>query len=165
MGGRKDGTLELRVTGRYVQLLKGELKVEDLDEEELARCQLKDRNGKFTGRPPKYLPRSIVMAMKKEFLERGDQLFSESYVDAVKTFGRIMRDPRVDPAVQLKAAQYVVERIAGKTPERIELTTDAPWQVMLEKIIVRHNDLDNVIEAEVVDEETAQPQQKLDDAV
>jgi hypothetical protein len=132
---RADGSIEFKVTGRYADLISGRLPVSALDPEELARCQLKDKNGHFTGVPPKYLPETLVKAMRREFFRRGDKLFEDSYVAAVEQMVKIMKDPKVKPDVQLKAAQYVVERVRGKTPDILIVEGEQqPWQLVLTRI-------------------------------
>lgn len=154
MPGRPRGAnaIEVRISGRYKQLIDGTLPVEELDDEELARCQLKDKNGRFTGKPPTFLPRALVLRMQREFFKRGDDLFAKSYVEAVKTMTNIMTDVNVDESVRLKAAQYVVERVRGKTPEHVVVSAeDAPWQKILTKIIVDSGAVGEIVDAEIVE--------------
>lgn len=40
-----------------------------------------------------------------------------------------------DPAVRLRAATYILERMMGKTPEVLNVTQDKPFQVVLERIV------------------------------
>ena len=122
------------------QLMAGLISVEDMDDEELARGQFKDKNGKFTGRPAVVIPREIHIKMKQELLRRGNDMFQTSFLEAIKTYTEVARDESNDPAVRLKAAQYVIERIAGKTPDKIEVSGDAPWQIILNKIILETED-------------------------
>ena len=112
----------VQFTGRYKALIDGEISVEDLDVEELARGRLKDSGGKFRGRPPKFLPRQIVDAMKAEHYKRVNGILEESLCDMVKTMREIALDPMIDPATRLKAAIYVYERFMGKTPDRVEVS-------------------------------------------
>lgn len=155
---RADGSVELRITGRYADLLAGRLSVEDLDMEELARCQLKDKNGKFTGRPPKYLPADLVQRMKREFFKRGDAIFEESYVDAVNVMRDIAINEKYDEGVRLRAAQYIVERVRGKTPDILVVETEKPWQVAIQRMVVAASELPAAIEdAEVIEEDEPAP--------
>ena len=41
--------------------------LEDLDDEEILRMQLKNQNGDFRGRPPMWVPRSFALEMRAEF--------------------------------------------------------------------------------------------------
>lgn len=135
-----DGSVEVRIHGRYAQLLLPEdhedhLGVEDLDIEELAKGKLKDKNGKFTGRPPKFLPRQIFDAMRSEYYKRVNALLEESLSDQVKTMIEISQDPEVEPATRLKAAIYVYERFMGKVPEKINMTAQSTVDSIVDEIM------------------------------
>lgn len=136
----KDGGMEIRVRGRTAQLLAGELSVEDLDSEELARGYCKDKNGRFSGRPPMVVPRDLHDRMRKELLARGDALFAENYVDAVRTMADIAMNPAAEHKDRIRAAQYVIERVAGKVPDKVVLSASDPWQQIIDEIIVDHPD-------------------------
>lgn len=135
-----NGEIDVRVGGRYAQLLLPEdhpdhLSVEDLDTEELAKGRLKDKNGKFSGRPPKFLPRQIVDAMRREHYQRVNAVLEESLSDMVKTMRSIALDPKADDATRLKAAIYVFERFMGKTPDKINITTETQVQDIVDDIM------------------------------
>lgn len=103
--------------------------VEGLSDEELARGQLKDINGRFSGRPPTWVPREFYRACVRELMRRGQTLWRENYVQAIRVMTDIAagKVKGVSPAERLRAAQYVVERIEGKIPEKLEVSVDAPW--------------------------------------
>lgn len=130
------GNMKVTVTGRTAMLLAGDLKVEDLDDEELARGYCKDKNGKFTGRPPLVVPRELHARMRQELLKRGEQVFAESFVDAITALAEIAKNKKVKESDRIRAAQYVVERIAGKVPDKVELSAADPWQMIIDRIIV-----------------------------
>jgi len=144
---------QVSFSGRYKELMDGTLTYDDLDVEELARGRLRNKNGNFAGRPPRALPTEMVKAMRREFFKRGDAMFEDNYIMAIKTMVSIMKYSD-DDAVRFRAAQYVVERIAGKTPEHVSISVDAPWQVLLSKILVPPEELDNIVDADVLDEDT-----------
>lgn len=162
---RSNGSIEFVVTGRYADLLSGKLAVEDLDFEELARCQLKDKNGRFTGRPPKYLPADLVKRMRNEFFKRGDAMFAENYEKCIGVMVDLAMSKFTEDATRFRAAQYVIERVRGKIPDRVEITADeAAWQTAMARAFVRASELpegsvvagssdEDIIDAEVVGEE------------
>ena len=152
-GGRRPpaGAVDVRITGRYAMLLDGRLSVEDLDDEELARCQLKDKNGKFTGRPPKVLPAELVRRMKQEYFKRGDEIFERGYAEAVTRLLKMSADPRVDDMVRYKALTYIIERVRGKTPDKVIVEPDAAWAVIASKIMVPA--LESIVDAEVIEDD------------
>lgn len=139
-GPYRDGSFDVRVQGRYAQMLLPEdhadhISVEDLDIEELARGQLKDKNGKFTGRPPKVLPREIVDAMRLEHHKRVNGILEQSLPAQVRTMIEISANRKNDPGVRLKAAIYVYERFMGRTPEKINITAETRVQDIVDDIL------------------------------
>lgn len=139
-GPYADGSVDIRVGGRYAQMMLPEdhedyLGPEDLDLEELASGRLKDKNGKFSGRPPKFLPRQIVDAMRSEHYKRVNGLLEESLSDQVKTMIEISSDIDVDPSTRLKAAIYVYERFMGRTPDRPAVTAESTVDDLVDDIL------------------------------
>lgn len=145
--GRKDGTP--RVSRKYAMgdrwsrltesVKNGEFTwdefVSELSPTELARGQIKDKNGNFSGRPPSWVPRAFLNACMKELLKRGNTLYKENYVQAVDMMMKIGSDETVKPETRLKALQFAIERIEGKIPERVEVTVDDPWQTVLTGVV------------------------------
>lgn len=101
---------------------------------ELARGQLFDSRGGFSGRPPKLVPRAFLDACVRELMKRGKRMYQENYLQAIDAMTKIANDESVKPADRLKAAQFVIERLEGKVPERVEVTTAPAWQEMIDGI-------------------------------
>lgn len=134
--------VEFKMTGRYADLLTGKLPVEDLDFEELARLQLRDKNGHFTGRPMRMLPAGIVKRMRREFFARGDEMFATAYEKAIATMVTLMTSPMTEDATRLRAAQYVIERVRGKIPDVVVVDVEEKaWQSAMAKIFVKPEEL------------------------
>lgn len=132
-GGRTSVTTTSKKMG---MLLRGEMSVEDMDDEELLHMRFKNKNGQFQGRPPAAVPRELAVAAQRELLKRGQKRFETSFLEAINLMGDLLKMDDVDDRVRLDAAKYIVERVAGKTPDKVEVSGDAPWQVILQKIIV-----------------------------
>jgi hypothetical protein len=116
-------------------LLSGELSVEDLDDEELARGYPRSINGTFQGNRPKVIPKVIHDKMIRELFSRADTLLRENLVQAVDTMARIMNDPTVDTAQRLKAAQWIYERTRGKVPDVIHVSAELqPYEELLDEL-------------------------------
>jgi hypothetical protein len=163
-GPYKDGSMDVRVQGRYARLLYDDdhpdkLRIEDLDLDELAKGQLKDKNGRFTGRPPKFLPRQIIDAMRNEHYKRVNALLEESLSDMVKVMRDIAKSKNEDGGTRLKAAIYVYERFMGKTPERINITNEAKVNDIVEDILF---DVDEQ-QKSLVEQELEAAQEELQD--
>ena len=73
-----------------------------------------------------------------------------------------MRDADRHPANRLLARGAIVERIEGKIPERLQVSSDQPWQVVLDGIVAEvpqealergRNTMQGAVDGEVVDVE------------
>lgn len=122
--------------GRYAQLLRGEISVEDLDDEELARGRLRASDGTFRGRPPKVVPADLVAAMRKEWIGRAEEtLRAALHEHGIGTYVALAKDPEMDPAVRLRAADKIVERTMGKVPDRIHIAAEDPVETLFRSIL------------------------------
>lgn len=144
---RQRGT-KVRVSGRFAEAMRdikdGKMTMKEfvaaLDPEELARGQMRADDGTFRGAPPKWVPAELHQACVRELMARGDQIWKGAYIDAIKTFQSIASNEAIEPKDRLKAAQYVIERIAGKTPERVELSVVDPWEALIGGIVAEAED-------------------------
>jgi hypothetical protein len=72
--------------------------------------------------------------IKKELLRRGQGQFDSMYVDAIKVLHSVAMHGEQDSA-RVKAAELLIQRVAGKTPDKIELHSADPWQDILDKVL------------------------------
>ena len=107
----------------------------ELTPEELARGQLKAPDGTFSGPPVKWVPAEFHKACIRELMSRGKVMYQENYLLAIQAMTSIATDPRVDEGQRIRAAQFVIERIEGKVPERLEVSASEPWQDLLVGIL------------------------------
>jgi hypothetical protein len=145
---RNDGTLKVRFGKRWTEIIRAVENKEytweefcgNLTSAELARGQLMDVNGSFTGRPPQFVPRAFFNACQKELLRQGAQMWKENYVDAIQAMTDIAKDKTAKEGDRIKAATFVIERLEGKVPMQIAVTVDDPWQIALEGMIAEVNE-------------------------
>ena len=147
-----DGTVTARglvsIPPRIQQLLDGTLDVSTLDDEELARGYPRAADGSFRN-PPVVIPRSIHNRMMRELFSRSERHLKTNLLAAVETMTSIANDESIDPAQRLKAAQWVVERVMGKTPD-ITLTVDEKkFETMFDRL---ERGAVTVVEGEVVND-------------
>lgn len=121
----------VRVNPKMAALLRGDVDISELDDEELARGQFRNSAGKFTGRGTEMVPRAMYTKMMNELFKRANEQMKTSLVDAVNVLTAIATDPDADPKDAMKAAQWLVERVMGKTPENVIIKQDKPWQSLL----------------------------------
>lgn len=124
-----------RVTGRYAAFLAGEITVEDLDDEELARGRLRSSDGTFRGRPPTMLPTELVQAMRREWIGRAQEKLAVALHEVgIGTLVELAREG-IDESVRLRAADKIIERTMGKVPDKIELAAEDPVETLFRKIL------------------------------
>lgn len=127
---------------RYQAFVDGELTAADLDDDEVMRLQLRDKNGNFTGRPPGSLPREFVQAMREEQFKRFDAEMRDMVKDARATLKRLMSPTHMGgpgDAAAFKAAQLVIERFAGKTPDNVNINASIKvnaWDAIADEVLV-----------------------------
>lgn len=119
---------------RYQKFISGLITVKDLDDEELARGQFRDRNNDFSGNPPKMIPREMHDQFVNELFERADMRLREGLVACVDTMVEVATSPVYEAKDRLKAAQWVFERVRGKNPEVVVHTQDKPWEHVMQGI-------------------------------
>lgn len=117
---------------RYQQYLRGELTVDDLDDEELATASFRSSSGRLF--KPKSLPRDLIQGFMRAIFDRAQTELRTHTVDAAKTMAEIMMNKRVDPEIRLKAANLLLERNLGKTPQVVAITAQAPWEEIFDGI-------------------------------
>lgn len=121
---------------KMAALLTGELTVADMDDEELARGYFKDKNGRFTGRPPAAVPRELHDRMMTELMRRGTSLYKEAYLDSIGTLVEIAKNKRVKESDRIRAATLIIERLAGKVPDKVLVGDIDPWQQIMDDILI-----------------------------
>lgn len=112
---------------RYAGFMDGTLSVEDLDDEEIMRGQLKARDGTFKGSAPKSIPREFYTAIRIEQQKRFTEKLHPLVLDALTILQHVMKpDYRAQPgdAAKVKSATYIIDRFAGKTPENVQLKAE-----------------------------------------
>lgn len=126
----------LRLQGRYAQFLNGNIKVEDLDDDELAQGRLKAVDGTFKGRPPRVIPTEMVQAMRREWLSRAEAKLREAlHQHGIGTLVDLAKNETIDPAVRLRAAEKIIERTMGKVPERVTFAAEDPVETLFRNIL------------------------------
>lgn len=119
---------------RYQKFISGLITVKDLDDEELAKGQFRARDGGFSGNPPKQIPREMHDQFVTELFERADMRLREGLVACVDTMVEVASSPVYEAKDRLKAAQWVFERVRGKSPDVVVHQQDKPWEHVFQGI-------------------------------
>lgn len=109
-------------TTRLDLLISGELSVEDLDDDEIRRMQLKASDGSFRGRPPLWIPHTMALAFKQEFFRRFSRDMQERVPEAMRALDEMLSSRHLAPgdATRLRAVELVLERTFGKVTQNVD---------------------------------------------
>jgi hypothetical protein len=116
-------------------LVVGKITVKDLDDEELVRLRFRDRHGGFSGRPPALIPTAVAEAMRKELLKRGQHRLEGSLIAALDRMHSILDDEDAEPRDKIAAAKFIIERVLGKAPEKIEVSGDLRYEKVAARVV------------------------------
>lgn len=137
----------------------GKLPIEELDDEELARGQIRRSDGTWTNN--KNIPREVFQAAQAELFKRADQRLRENLMTAVDTMAEIASGSAYEPEVRIRAAQFIYERVRGKNPDVVIHTQDKPFEVMMTDMVLgggsraasrAQRGLESAVDAEVVED-------------
>lgn len=135
---------------RYAMLIDGRLKIEDLTDEELIRGQLMNKNGRFAGQAPKWVPAQFVQALQRQRIQRAADKWNSNLLLAQDQLIALGMDQRVEAGVRMRALTYVIERSIGKVPDKVEMTgAIKPYEELLNGTVEVVRDVD-IVDAEVV---------------
>lgn len=114
--------------------------VEDIstwDNEEIRRGRKRDINGGWRGREPSVVAMALHQEAIKRTFEEAQEIMREGLVPAVKYLAAIVEDDDVEPKDRLKAVAMIMDRVLGKTPDRVEIKTGTePWEDALVSAVV-----------------------------
>lgn len=136
------------IPDRYRMLVTGEMTVADLDDEEIFRGQLRNKNGDFRGRPPQWVPQAFVKALQEEQRKRFSSEMQGLVPESMKAIQRVLtkRHPQPGDGAIVNAAFKTIERFAGRVPENVNMNLHA------EVSLVEQNMAD-IIEVDYVQED------------
>jgi len=123
------------IPSRYEAFMNGEITIEDLDEEEIMRGQLRGKDGTFRGRPPTFIPREFAQALAAAQKELIASEMAALVMPAMRTLVEVMDKPHPQPGdnAKVQAAKLVLERNLGKVPETLELKAEIKsWEQKFE---------------------------------
>lgn len=149
-------TAKVTVEGRYAEFLAGELSVDDLTDEEILRGRLMDKNGGWTGRPPKVVPDTFLQAIRDERPKRIQAMLDKEIPHAFKALHDVMVGGTANKGggAKVAAATKILEYAIGKPSEQMKLTVEtsqaAKWENMLPEIFhaLPSDTTEDVVDAE-----------------
>lgn len=155
---------------KEVEALMGK-PIDEWDLEELAAGRPKDKNGRFSGPPPKWVTREIHEQAIERFKGMVRTDMRSLTVKALDVLGNILTDDEVDekgrPLVSAgekrQTAQFLIEHLIGKPTQPIETDISIKLQGILGAVLVQPSEMEagryvpssshRVVEGSVVDDE------------
>lgn len=117
---RPPSKADLVEKSRWQKLIDGEITVDDLDLEELTRCQVKNRAGGFSGRPPKNVPTELLKSFRVEFQKRVQGKFEQYTETALDALVDVAQNKRQAGVARVTAANSILERSLGKVTDKVQ---------------------------------------------
>jgi hypothetical protein len=114
---------------RHQMLLDGELKVHDLDEQELKHFRGRDIDGEFKGRI-RPIPAKLQAQIRQRLLNLMQANIEGFLPRAVAILESIAEESDQDSA-RVKAVDLLLQRGAGKVPDVVRVGAEDPWDVIL----------------------------------
>ena len=102
----------------------GEEDLSKWSDAELERGRLKAKDGTFRGPPAKVVPAAIHNELVRRKMRKAYRLLQTSTPKAVAVLLEIAEDKDADPAVRVKAASEILDRVLGKAPQTVQLDVD-----------------------------------------
>lgn len=155
----------LRVGGKSMEPFLDPDVIKTWSDEELLRGQRKDRNGRFTGRPPKVIPDTLHREYIRRQMRGALQLMSQNLEKACEVLVSIIDDPKADNKDKIRAAQLIIERVMGKSVEQIDVKIEAKpafLQAIQDGIVPGD---DEIIDAEVIEESVSDVDDEIIDDI
>jgi len=115
--------------------------VDGLDEEELARCQLRADDGTFVGRPPTFVPREFLLAAQREMKRRFETLFSERVLAVAEQYLEMAQRGDIKDETRAKMLQYAMERVFGGIPKDVRIAQEQPWEQLVVNVQADQGDM------------------------
>lgn len=155
-----------KLTPRMQAIADGRIPVDELDDEELLRGVLRDKNGNIGGKPPIAIPREMHRAVVEEVIRRTEGSLIGDLEDMYDVLKQIALSKSAAAVARNQAAIYIIERISGKIPEKSQVNVQiSKFEELVESGTILY-DLeakgalpsaaeessdDNIVDAEVID--------------
>jgi hypothetical protein len=127
---RRPRLRQAKVPRRYQDLIDGVISIEDLDDEEIMRGQLRNSDGTFRGPHPQAIPWSMHEALRNAMSKQMERKLAVALPQMVDSLIRIANNPRAGAEARVKAISLAMDRALGKVVEKQEInqTTTMRWE-------------------------------------
>lgn len=104
-----------------VAVINGDVDISEWDDEELAYGRRRDKNGHFTGHPPKVVPAECMRELNRRKLFETNSIIRDACTDAAQYLADVVRGEENPNNARQSAASTILDRFLGKPKERIDI--------------------------------------------
>lgn len=126
----------MRVGKGTTRILTGQEDLSQWEDEELRMGQKRAKNGRFSGAPPKIVPKAVHDELVRRTLANAQNLMRENLETAVQVLVEIIQGQDTEDKDRLRAISMIMDRVMGKAPERVEVSVEKPWMQAITEGIV-----------------------------
>src|ERR1700754_1241139 len=118
---------------RVQQFMSGFLSIEDLEDDEVIGSYVRNSEGRRIATTKMGV--RFQQAMVKELVRRMNRFMQMKLPNMINVLTDIAESDFAEPADRIRAANLIIERVLGKTPEvLVHGTTEKPYETLLEKM-------------------------------
>lgn len=139
---------------RWARFKYGKLPVEELDDEEISRGQIRNEDGSWTNNT--MVSKEIHDHMVRELFKRSDDQLKRNLLAAVEGMTDIAKGSAYEPADRIKAAAWIWEKLRGKTPDVVIHQQEKPYEMIMTHIAGGSRAESRAARGVATDEELAQ---------
>jgi hypothetical protein len=138
---------KVRVQNRALAFARGELTLDDLDDEEIARAQFRNKAGDFRGRPAELIPREFATELMRRHQDMIYRRLAADVLTALKTLRSVMLfGGGPGDMARVKAAELVLQYNIGKVPDKIEIKGEIEtWEHRIDAAVVDWGELKETV--------------------
>lgn len=126
----------VRIGAATTKIITGQDDLSEWDDEELRQGQRRDKNGRFQGRTPKIVPKALHDELVRRTLIQANDIMRDNLEEAVCMLVALAKSPGVEAKDRLRAISMIMDRVMGKSPDKVEISGQSPWLVALQGGIV-----------------------------
>lgn len=131
------GEVIIKASARVGDLMDDPESIKDWDDEELEHGYRRDKNGRFTGRPPRVVPHVCYQELQRRFREKAHRELAKNAKTAVDALLEIVKSNMADDKARVAAAKIILDRSLGKEPQTLDIEVKTPpWLKALQGGIV-----------------------------
>lgn len=129
----------MRIGASNTRILTGQDDLSDWTDEELRYGRRAGKGECFTGRPPKIVPKAIHDELVRRTLVGANDLMRDHLEEAVRELCAIATSEACEAKDRLRAISMIMDRIMGKSPDKVEISGQSPWLIALQAGVVTVN--------------------------